>query len=112
MFPRCFESQIVTGSFYCQQLRLCRDHLHRALEFFDCAERVPRAVNKECGRSQVREMLCALLFGTAWRMERVGEQHETCGHIGLFGAQHAGLPSAVGVTPEIDPPFAGVRFLL
>lgn len=85
-----------------QQLCLGWDHLHRALEFFDRAERIAAAVNEEGRRTQVGKMLCALLFGTARRMERVGEQEHARRQIGFFGAEHARLAAAVGVTAKED----------
>lgn len=45
-------------------------------------------------------MLRALLLGTARGMQRVGEQEQGFGCLGLFGTEHAGLTSAVGVAAE------------
>src|SRR5437660_3859658 len=45
-------------------------------------------------------MLRALLLGTARGMERVGEQQETGNQVWFFGAEHAGLASAVGMAAE------------
>lgn len=80
-----------------QQFRFGWDHLHGALEFFDRAERIAAAVNEEGRRTQVGKMLCALLFGTARRMERVGEQEQARRQIGFFGAEHARLAATIGV---------------
>ena len=51
---------------------------------------------------QIREMLRALLLGTARRMERVREQEQACRCVRFFGAEHAALTSAVGMTGEVD----------
>src|SRR5580765_1800640 len=45
-------------------------------------------------------MLRALLFGTARRMQRVGQQEQARDQVWLFGAEHAGLASAVRMAAE------------
>src|SRR5260370_26788398 len=45
-------------------------------------------------------MLSTHLVGLARRMQRVGEQQQTRDKFRLFGTEHAGLASAVGVSAE------------
>jgi len=47
-------------------------------------------------------MLGALLFGLAGRVKGIGEKQEPGDQCWLFGAEHAGLASAIGVAAEED----------
>src|SRR3982751_6476911 len=55
-------------------------------------------------------MLGALLLGAARGMERVGEQQESRDEAWFFGAEHAGLASAVGMACEEDALLLAGRF--
>ena len=92
----------MTGTFYRKQLCSCGNHFDGTLEFFDRAEGVVRAAHKQSGSAQVGKMLRALLRGLARRMQWVREQEQGCGDFWLFGAEHAGLASAIRVTAEED----------
>jgi hypothetical protein len=50
-------------------------------------------------------MLRALLLRLSRGMERIREQQQACYQLWLFGAEHAGLASAVGVAAQEDAPF-------
>ena len=95
----------MAGALYRHQLRLSWNHFDGALELFDRAEGVAGSMDEERGRAQVGEMLRALLFGASRRMKRVGQQKEPCCQVGLFGAEHAGLATSVGVTAEVEAAF-------
>ncbi len=97
----------MTGTFYFQQFCFGRNHLERLLEFGGGAEGIARAVDEKCRRAQVGQMLRPLLLGLARRMKRIGEQKEGCDEVVFFGAEHAGLTSAIGVAAEVK--FAGLR---
>src|SRR5579871_921053 len=60
-------------------------------------------MNEERGRAQVREMLRALLLGTARGMQRIREQEQAGGEIGFFGAEHAGLTSPIRMAANAYP---------
>src|SRR5215472_3053018 len=50
--------------------------------------------------TQIGQMLRSLLLRTARGMQRVGKKQEPGGQIRVFGTEHAGLASAVGVAAE------------
>lgn len=45
-------------------------------------------------------MLDAKLVGFFWRMQRIGKKEQAVGHAGIFGEEHGGLASAVGMATE------------
>ena len=95
----------MTGTFYGHQFRFRWNHFHGAPQLFDRAEGISGAVHEECGRTQIGEMLRALLLEAAGRMQRIGEQQQAGNEIGFFGAEHAGLAAAVGMAAEEDAGF-------
>ena len=99
-FPKI---KIVACSLYLHQPGAGWDELHSFFYFSYRAERVARAVHKECRRMQLGEVLGAHLSRLAGRVKRVGEKKQTSREIGFGGAQHARLPSAVGMTSQEDP---------
>ena len=102
IFVLCFafKAQVVTGAFDRKQLRFRGNHFQSLLQLGDRAEGVARTRHEQRWRAQVGEVLGALLLGLARGMERVGEQEQRGDQARLFGAEHAGLASAVGVTAE------------
>jgi hypothetical protein len=94
----------VTGAFDGHQACFCRNHFEGLLEFGDGAEGVARAVDEERGGAQVGKMLRALLRRSTGRMQGVRQKKKTGHETWFFGAEHAGLASAIGMAGEEQLP--------
>ena len=87
-----------------EDLRVRRNLRDRRAQFLDRRERIARAVDEQRGRAQLRKECRAQLLGLARRMQRIGEQQQAVGQIGMLGRGHRGLPSAVGMPSREDAP--------
>src|SRR5580704_5914046 len=93
----------MTRAFYGHELRLRGNQLQSLLDLRDRAERIARALDEESGSVQVEEVLRAKLVRLAGRVQRIRKQEQSGGFFGRFGAEHAGLPSAVRVAADEHP---------
>ena len=94
--------QIVTGAFDGQQPHGAGNQGDGHLHLRQRAERIGGPVNEDRGRAQLRKMRGPDLLGLPRGMQGIGKQQEAVNDVRLFGRQHAGLTSAVGLAAEVN----------
>ena len=78
------------------------DQPERSLHFVEGSESIARAVNEERGDLNRSEVARAQLLRLVRWMQRIGEQQQRIGNVGLFRGEHGRLPASVGMAAEED----------